>query len=54
MFCDLVGYTRLSSTLDPEEVRALLEQFFGVVDAFTPAAGGKRSKPIAARFPSVA
>ncbi|MBV9908323.1 MAG: AAA family ATPase [Hyphomicrobiales bacterium] len=46
MFCDLVGYTRLSSTLDPEEVRALLEQFFGVVDAIVERYGGTIDKHI--------
>jgi class 3 adenylate cyclase len=46
MFCDLVGYTRLSSKLDPEEVRALLEQFFGVVDATVERYGGTIDKHI--------
>jgi class 3 adenylate cyclase/tetratricopeptide (TPR) repeat protein len=46
MFCDLVGYTRLSSTLDPEEVRGLLEQFFGVVDAIVERYGGTIDKHI--------
>jgi class 3 adenylate cyclase/tetratricopeptide (TPR) repeat protein len=46
MFCDLVGYTRLSSVLDPEEVRALLEQFFGVVDAVVERYGGTIDKHI--------
>jgi class 3 adenylate cyclase/tetratricopeptide (TPR) repeat protein len=46
MFCDLVGYTRLSSTLDPEEIRALLEQFFGVVDAIVERYGGTIDKHI--------
>ena len=45
-FCDLVGYTRLSSKLDPEEVRALLEQFFGVVDAVVERYGGTIDKHI--------
>jgi len=46
MFCDLVGYTRLSSKLDAEEVRALLEQFFGVVDATVERYGGTIDKHI--------
>ena len=46
MFCDLVGYTRLSSKLDPEEVRALLEQFFGVIDAIVERYGGTIDKHI--------
>lgn len=33
LFCDLVGYTRLSSVLAPEEVHALLERFFALVDS---------------------
>jgi class 3 adenylate cyclase len=43
MFCDLVGYTRLSAKLDPEEVRALLEQFLGVFDATSPAESWQRA-----------
>jgi class 3 adenylate cyclase/tetratricopeptide (TPR) repeat protein len=46
MFCDLVGYTRLSSKLDPEEVRALLEQFFDVIDAIVERYGGTIDKHI--------
>jgi class 3 adenylate cyclase/tetratricopeptide (TPR) repeat protein len=46
MFCDLVGYTRLSSKLDPEEVRALLDQFFGVIDATVERYGGTIDKHI--------
>ena len=46
MFCDLVGYTRLSSKLDPEEVRALLEQFFSVIDATVERYGGTIDKHI--------
>src|SRR5208337_910085 len=46
MFCDLVGYTRLSSKLDPEDVRALLEQFFGVIDAIVERYGGTIDKHI--------
>ena len=33
LFCDLVGYTHLSSVLDPEDVHAVLERFFALVDA---------------------
>jgi class 3 adenylate cyclase len=46
MFCDLVGYTRLSSRLDPEEVRGVLEEFFGVVDATVERYGGTIDKHI--------
>ena len=40
LFCDLVGYTRLSSELDPEDVHALLERFFTLVDAIVDRFGG--------------
>ena len=40
MFCDIVGYTRLSSRLDAEEVHALLERFFAIVDAAVDRYGG--------------
>ncbi len=46
MFCDIVGYTRLSSKLDPEEVHALLERFFGVVDSVVDRYGGVIDKHI--------
>ena len=46
MFCDIVGYTRLSSRLDPEEVHALLERFFAVVDAAVDRYGGTVDKHI--------
>lgn len=46
MFCDIVGYTRLSSKLDPEEVHALLERFFGVVDSAVDRYGGVIDKHI--------
>ncbi len=46
MFCDLVGYTRLASALDPEEVHALLERFFAVVDAAVDRYGGVIDKHI--------
>jgi class 3 adenylate cyclase/tetratricopeptide (TPR) repeat protein len=46
MFCDLVGYTQLSSVLDPEDVHALLEHFFAVVDATVDRFGGTIDKHI--------
>jgi class 3 adenylate cyclase/tetratricopeptide (TPR) repeat protein len=46
MFCDLVGYTRLASKLDPEEVHVLLERFFDVVDAAVVRYGGVIDKHI--------
>src|SRR5271166_6041269 len=44
MFCDIVGYTRLSSRLDAEEVHALLERFFAIVDAAVDRYGGAIDK----------
>jgi class 3 adenylate cyclase/tetratricopeptide (TPR) repeat protein len=46
LFCDIVGYTKLSSALDAEEVHALLEQFFGRVDAVVDRYGGVIDKHI--------
>ena len=46
MFCDIVGYTQLSAKLDPEEVHALLERFFAVVDAAVDRYGGVIDKHI--------
>jgi class 3 adenylate cyclase/tetratricopeptide (TPR) repeat protein len=46
MFCDIVGYTQLSSKLDPEEVHALLERFFAVVDEAVDRYGGVIDKHI--------
>jgi class 3 adenylate cyclase/tetratricopeptide (TPR) repeat protein len=46
LFCDLVGYTRLSSALDPEDVRALLKRFFALVDATVDRFGGTIDKHI--------
>jgi class 3 adenylate cyclase/tetratricopeptide (TPR) repeat protein len=46
LFCDLVGYTRLSSALDPEEVHALLERFFVLVDSIVDRFGGTIDKHI--------
>ncbi len=44
LFADLAGYTRLSATLDPEEVHALLSRFFATVDASIAAYGGSVDK----------
>jgi class 3 adenylate cyclase/tetratricopeptide (TPR) repeat protein len=46
LFCDLVGYSRLSSQLDPEEVHALLERFFATVDGLVDRFGGTIDKHI--------
>jgi class 3 adenylate cyclase/tetratricopeptide (TPR) repeat protein len=46
LFCDLVGYTRLSSQLDPEVVHALLERFFTLVDTIVERFGGTIDKHI--------
>ena len=46
LFCDLVGYTRLSSKLDPEEVHTLLERFFTLVDTIVDRFGGTIDKHI--------
>src|SRR6202158_6057710 len=46
LFCDLVGYTHLSSVLDPEDVHALLERFFAIVDATVDRFGGTIDKHI--------
>jgi class 3 adenylate cyclase len=46
LFCDLIGYTRLSSLLDPEDVHALLQQFFALVDATVDRFGGTIDKHI--------
>ena len=46
MFCDLVGYTQLSSVLDPEDVHALLEHFFALVDGTVDRFGGTIDKHI--------
>ena len=46
LFCDLVGYTELSRQLDAEEVHALLERFFGRVDAIVQSFGGTVDKHI--------
>lgn len=46
LFCDLVGYTRLSSVLDPEDLHALLQRFFALVDATVDRFGGTIDKHI--------
>jgi class 3 adenylate cyclase/tetratricopeptide (TPR) repeat protein len=46
LFCDLVGYTHLSSVLDPEDVHAVLERFFALVDAIVERFGGTIDKHI--------
>jgi class 3 adenylate cyclase len=46
LFCDLVGYTRLSSVMDPEDVHALLERFFALIDAKIDRFGGTIDKHI--------
>ncbi len=46
LFCDLVGYTQLSSALDAEDVHALLERFFALVDATVDRFGGTIDKHI--------
>jgi class 3 adenylate cyclase len=46
LFCDLVGYTKLSSVLDPEDVHALLERFFALVDTAVDRFGGTIDKHI--------
>lgn len=46
LFADLAGYTKLSSTLDPEETHALLEKFFAVVDGTVMQYGGTIDKHI--------
>jgi len=46
LFADLSGYTRLSSTLDPEEVHAILNAYFDVADAAIVEYGGTIDKHI--------
>ena len=46
LFCDLVGYTRLSQQLDAEEVHAVLERFFARVDGIVESFGGSVDKHI--------
>jgi class 3 adenylate cyclase/tetratricopeptide (TPR) repeat protein len=46
LFCDLVGYTRLSRQIDLEEVHGLLERFFARVDGIVQSFGGTVDKHI--------
>ncbi len=46
LFCDLVGFTRLSGALDAEDVHALLERFFSMVDSTVASFGGTIDKHI--------
>src|SRR5262249_51894773 len=46
LFADLCGYTRLSERLDPEDVHALLERYFGAVDGIVDRFGGRVDKHI--------
>ena len=46
LFADLCGYTRLSSTLDPEETHRLLTRYFEVADAILARLGGTIDKHI--------
>ena len=46
LFADLCGFTRLSSELDPEEVHALLEQYFAAVDGIVERFGGSVDKHV--------
>ena len=46
LFADLSGFTTLASRLDPEEVHALLQRYFAVVDETVHAYGGSIDKHI--------
>ena len=46
LFCDLVGYTSLSTQLDPELIHEILERYFGAVDAIVAQFGGTIDKHI--------
>ncbi len=46
LFCDLVGYTRLSATTDPERVHDLLQRFFATADRLVVEHGGTIDKHI--------
>ncbi|MCL6609265.1 MAG: hypothetical protein K6T74_14360, partial [Geminicoccaceae bacterium] len=46
LFCDLVGYTRLSASLDPERVHALLQRFFATADRVVVEHGGTIDKHV--------
>ncbi|MEI5996571.1 AAA family ATPase [Paraburkholderia bengalensis] len=46
LFADLCGFTALSQTLDPEELRELIDRFTGLVDGIVLAYGGTIDKHI--------
>jgi class 3 adenylate cyclase/tetratricopeptide (TPR) repeat protein len=46
LFADLCGFTALSHTLDPEEVRELMERYTGLVDGIVLGYGGTVDKHI--------
>ena len=46
LFADLVGYTRMASSLDPEDVHALLGRYFEVADNIVERYGGTVDKHI--------
>src|SRR5690606_21342578 len=46
LFADLAGYTSLSASHDPEQMRDLLEQFFERVDGVTVSFGGSINQHI--------
>ncbi len=46
LFADLVDYTRMSRTLDPEDVHAMLERFYAAADAIVERYGGSIDKHI--------
>ena len=45
-FCDIAGFTKLSSSHDPETIHSLLEQFFEGVDGIVHSFGGTIDKHI--------
>jgi class 3 adenylate cyclase len=49
LFCDLVGFTRLSESRDPEAARELLSQYFGVARTVIGRYGGVVEKFIGTR-----
>jgi adenylate cyclase len=46
LFADIVGFTAMSSVMDPEELVRLLDQVFGVFDALVEASGLEKVKTI--------
>ena len=44
LFCDLVGFTSLSESRDPERVRELLSRYFGVARTVIGRYGGQVEK----------